>query len=257
MDEGYYQFIAKIEEKTGVDLTLYKETQMKRRLTSLRNKRGYTHFDQYFQALDSDKQLLHEVMDRVTINVSEFYRNPKRWRVLKDSILPTLLKKTNKISVWSAACSTGEEPYSIALMGAEHYPNATFDILATDIDDTVLEKARTGIYKEQALKKLPQYMKKKYFTEVDGLFQLDPQLKRRITFQKHNLLKDPYPGKKDLIICRNVLIYFTSDAKTAIYQLFRDTLTPYGILFVGSTEQIFNSQEFGLELEDTFFYRRS
>lgn len=257
MDEGYYNFIAQIKKRTGVDLTLYKETQMKRRLTSLRNKQGYTHFEPYSQALNSNNQLLHEVMDRTTINVSEFYRNSKRWNVLKNDILPTLIKEKKRIFVWSAACSTGEEPYSMALMGAEHFPDIAFDILATDIDDTALEKAKVGVYKEKALKELPEYMKKKYFTETGGLFQLNPQLKQQVTFQKHNLLRDSYPGDIDLIICRNVLIYFTDEAKSIIYQRFRDTLTAYGVLFVGSTEQIFNPRQYGLELEDTFFYRRN
>src|SRR5699024_348006 len=94
-------------------------------------------------------------------------------------------KREKRLSVWSAACSTGEEPFSLAIMGAEYFPEIRFDILATDIDDMVLEKAKEGSYTEQELKELPSNMKNKYFTKVNGLFQLDPQLKQRVTFRKH------------------------------------------------------------------------
>ncbi|MGY0691774.1 CheR family methyltransferase [Virgibacillus sp. FSP13] len=256
MAEDYINFISRIRQKLGIDLRLYKEAQMKRRLTSLRNKRGYTDFDNYYQALNNDEQLLQEFVDRLTINVSEFYRNPKRWEVLQKKIFPLMLEKKQKLSIWSAACSTGEEPYSIALMANEYFPDADVQILATDIDDTVLEKAKQGIYPAQALKDLPKQMRKKYFTEEHGLYHIDKHVKQQITFKRHNLLSDGYPSGNDLIVCRNVLIYFTDQAKESIYKNFSHALVENGVLFVGSTEQIFSPNKYGLTLQDTFFYQK-
>ncbi|PAV29591.1 chemotaxis protein CheR [Virgibacillus profundi] len=249
--------MSQIKHKLGIDLNLYKEAQMKRRLTSLRNKRGYLDFSSYYKALNKEENLLKEFVDRLTINVSEFYRNPKRWEVLKNKVLPQLLKNSNKLTLWSAACSTGEEPYSLAIMASEHFPNADIKILATDIDDNVLSKASQGFYPEKALKELPPSFKKKYFTVKNGFYSVNDSLKRQITFKKHNLLADSYPKNIDLIVCRNVLIYFTDDAKEIIYQRFSNALKKEGALFVGSTEQIFSPNQYDLSLLDTFFYQKS
>src|SRR5699024_1931959 len=256
MVNEYSLFKNRIYEKLGIDLNLYKEAQMKRRLTSLRDKRGFTNFSDYYNQLDSDPELLSEFVDRITINVSEFYRNPKRWEVLQQTIFPKLLRDKRSITIWSAACSTGEEPYSLALMLTEHFPDIHTRILATDIDEKVLQAAKQGIYQERALKDLPASLKHKYFTTRDGLYHLNEDIKQMITFKKHNLLSDPYPNQVDLIVCRNVLIYFTDQAKESIYHKFSRALTNRGILFVGSTEQIFSPNQYGLSVVDTFFYEK-
>lgn len=252
----YQEFIKMINEKHDIDLSLYKEKQMKRRITTLRNKHGFRSFQAYFTEMNKEKQLMEEFIDRLTINVSEFYRNPKRWDVLKDKILPELIKKRSRLSIWSAACSTGDEPYSLAIILKEHFPEANVQILATDIDDNALLKAEEGIYQEQALKDLPPDYKLKYFTKSGNVYKIDPSLKRTITFKKHNLLGDPYPKNMDLIICRNVLIYFTDEAKELIYRNFSNSLNDEGVLFVGSTEQIFSPEKYNFRLLDTFFYQK-
>ncbi|WP_249871868.1 CheR family methyltransferase [Oceanobacillus saliphilus] len=256
MKDDYIEFIQRVKKKIGIDLNLYKETQMKRRITTLRDKRGFSSYLSYFEALCKDEPLLKEFTDRLTINVSEFYRNPKRWDVLKSQIIPMLLETNRELSIWSAACSTGEEPYSLAIMAKEHFPNARIQILATDIDDNVLAKAKQGTYLEKALKELPDSLKKKYFTQTGSFFQVEEFLKKNITFKKHNLLSDRYPSKIDLIVCRNVLIYFTDQAKEEIYQKFSKSLKSNGILFVGSTEQIFNPFKYSFHLAETFFYQK-
>lgn len=257
MSIEYSDFIKYIKRKLGIDLFLYKETQMKRRITSLREKRGFTDFNSYSMALDKDNLLLQELIDRITINVSEFYRNPKRWEVLKNKVLPILFDDNREITIWSAACSTGEEPYSLAMMLSEYFPDYRFKIIATDIDEQALAKAKQGIYQEQALKDLPTELKNKYFRVEHKLYYIDPKLKEMIQFKKHNLLADPYPTKINLIVCRNVLIYFTDNAKAIIYSNFSKALVDKGILFVGSTEQIFTPQTYNLSLVDTFFYQKN
>lgn len=257
MRDEYYEFISKIHKRYGIDLSLYKEKQMKRRITTLRDKRGFNDFTSYYFALTKEKELLIEFIDRLTINVSEFYRNPKRWEVLQEKIIPLLMKDNNNIKVWSAACSTGEEPYSLSIMFNEHFPKVRVQILATDIDEKALLKAKEGIYQEQSLKDLPKEYKRKYFTKTELGYKITPEIKKTITFKKHNLLADPYPRNVHLIVCRNVLIYFTDKAKNQIYQDFSNALNDKGILFVGSTEQIFNPVDYQLKLVDTFFYQKN
>ncbi len=263
IDEGkdglmtdYEQFIEGIKRKTGIDLALYKEAQMKRRLTSLYVKKGYKNFVEFLHALEKDRDLMNEFLDRMTINVSEFYRNRKRWDVLQDKIFPLLLKTNKRLKIWSAACSTGEEPYSIAMVLSNHVPLSQIRIFATDLDENVIQKAKLGLYPERSLAEVPANMKQKYFDQEGQYFKIKDEIKNTVTFRKHNLLKDSYDSNYDLIVCRNVMIYFTEEAKDQIYHKFSKALRPGGILFVGSTEQIFNPSQYGFEVEDTFFYRK-
>ena len=256
MSVDYEQFVSQINLKTGINLALYKETQMKRRLTSLYEKRGYTSFNEYFQGINSDRELLYEFLDRMTINVSEFYRNYKRWEVLEKDILPKILQRANAPKIWSAACSTGEEPYTMVMILSKYLPLNKIHILATDIDEKAIARAKLGLYPERSLNELPDDMKRKYFTKEGSQYQISDEIKKAVTFKKQNLLADSFGGPFDLIICRNVLIYFTEEAKDILYHKFSNALNSSGILFVGSTEQIFNVGKYGFEVEDTFFYKK-
>ena len=256
MSNDYEQFIGKLKILTGIDLKLYKEAQMKRRLTSLYEKKGFKSFMDYYYHISTNRHSLNELLDRMTINVSEFYRNQKRWDVLEKKIIPNLLKKNKQLKIWSAACSTGEEPYTIAMMMAKLVPLSNVTILATDIDENVLARAKIGIYHERLLNEVPLDVKKKYFKQDGEYYSVTDEIKRSVTFKKSNLLADPFESNFDLIICRNVLIYFTEEAKTMLYEKFSRALKKDGILFVGSTEQIFSCGNYQLESEDTFFYRK-
>jgi chemotaxis protein methyltransferase CheR len=256
MPQDYEHFVSKIYQKTGINLALYKEAQMKRRLTSLCQKKGYSSFQEFYQALNKNHQLMNEFLDRMTINVSEFYRNAKRWEVLDKGILPELLKKNPYPKVWSAACSTGEEPFTLSMVMSKHMPLSKIQILATDIDDNVLAKAKLGVYPERSLNEVPDDIVKKYFKQDGIYYTVTDEIKKTVTFKKQNLLADRFSGPFDLIVCRNVLIYFTEEAKENIYHKFSAALRPGGILFVGSTEQIFNPGTYDFETADTFFYRK-
>lgn len=255
-DEDFVAFVAAIRKATSIDLSQYKETQMRRRLTTLRNKNGYADFASYFAAIMSDPRLRNEFLDRMTINVSEFWRNPNRWQTLMDRFLPDMLRRSPRLKVWSAACSTGEEPYTLAMildtLGA--LDQAT--LLATDIDEGVLSKAKIGLYPERSVREVPKAMAARYLSGGGDAYQVDERLRRAVRFQKQNLLFDSFQEGFDLIVCRNVMIYFTEEAKQQLYEKFARALKPGGILFVGSTEQIFSPGQYGLETADTFFYRR-
>ncbi|UOE61607.1 protein-glutamate O-methyltransferase CheR [Priestia filamentosa] len=252
----YEQFISNIKKKTGIDLSLYKEAQMKRRLTSLYQKRHASSFMDFYRALCEKDELLQEFLDRFTINFSEFYRNRSKWMELEEQILVPMLKKKHSLKIWSAACSTGEEPYTIAMILAQFLPLKSIRILATDIDETVLKKARKGVYGERELQDLPLHMKTKYFTYSEGLYYISEDIKNTVVFKKHDLLQDPFQNNYDLIVCRNVFIYFTNVAKHALYEKMSQSLKKGGVLFVGSTEQIFNTSSYGLTCSLPFFYRK-
>lgn len=255
-DRDFLQFITNIKRKTGIDLSLYKEAQMKRRLTSLRVKRGYHDFTAYFEAISKDKELYYEFLDRMTINVSEFYRNAGRWQVLSQKILPRLLSEKPRLKCWSAACSTGEEPYTLALVLSKFMPLREMNIMATDIDEGAIQKAKLGLYAERSLMECPKDLTQKFFMKEGPTYRISDEIKNVVKFKKHNLLADSFETGLDLVICRNVMIYFTEEAKHELYHKFSQALRPGGVLFVGSTEQIFQPQQYQFEVEDTFFYRK-
>ncbi|MFY4775978.1 CheR family methyltransferase [Metabacillus sp. RGM 3146] len=253
--DDYLLFIKKMNEKTGIDLALYKEAQMRRRLTSLFQKRGFSSFQEFYKALMENEELLAEFLDRMTINVSEFYRNRKRWEILERMILPDLIKD-KKIKLWSAACSTGEEPYTLAMMMLSYFKAASIQLLATDIDKNAIARAKIGIYPERSLQEVSAEMKANYFIRKNDLYHIKPEIKNMAVFKQQNLLSAEFEKDFDLIVCRNVLIYFTEQAKELLYKKFSDSLKKGGILFVGSTEQIFHPEKYGLHSVDTFFYEK-
>ncbi|MCA0754413.1 protein-glutamate O-methyltransferase CheR [Paenibacillus sp. N4] len=255
-DPDFARFIVRIKQKTDIDLSQYKEAQMKRRLTTLRMKHGFMTFEEYWKAIEQNRSLLNEFLDRMTINVSEFWRNPSRWEVLKNRFLPEMLKAGSRIKVWSAACSTGEEPYTLAMILSELGALQRASLLATDLDANVLRKAGEGSYLERSVRDVPAGCRQKYFKQEEGAYLVSSQLKQHVVFKQQNLLYDTFDSSFDLIVCRNVMIYFTEDAKHLLYHKFARALKPGGLLFVGSTEQIFTPSQYGFETADTFFYRR-
>lgn len=253
----YELFKSKIFQMTKIDLSCYKERQMKRRIDALITKRGITSYEAYVDALRRDAELMEEFVTYLTINVSEFYRNPEQWKVLENEIFPYLFERFgNTLKIWSAACSTGDEPYTLVMLLAKFIPLSRIKIIATDLDKQVLEKAQIGLYDEKSLKGLPKEFVQKYFTQIGSSYQIHDEVKRCVEFQQHNLLKDPYPSQCDLIVCRNVMIYFTEEAKKGMYHKFHDALKKDGMLFVGSTEQIIGPGEYGFTSYRSFFYKK-
>lgn len=253
--DKYEVFKKNINDLINIDLNYYKEKQMKRRITSLMNRNGFNDFNKYFQRLKSDKFLLDQFINYMTINVSEFYRNPSQWKVLETFILPNLIRKSkNSLKIWSSACSTGEEPYSLVMLMTKFYNLNEIEVLATDIDDEAIEKAKIGLYSNKALTNLPIEFKKKYFEKVGNSYRIKNQIKERVTFKKLDLLKDLFPKNIDLIACRNVMIYFTDEAKELLYKKFHNSLDNNGVLFVGSTEQIILPERYNYKTIKTFFY---
>lgn len=255
MAYDYEYFKKEIFTLTTIDLNSYKEKQMKRRIDTLISKHKITGYDKYVQALKDDKAMFEEFVNYITINVSEFYRNPDQWKILDETIIPELISKFGKnLKIWSAACSTGDEPYSLVMALSRHIPLNQIKIYATDLDKQVIAKAKVGLYNEKSIASVPEDFKKKYFTQVGPSYKISDEIKARVEFKEHNLLKDAYPTDYHMIVCRNVLIYFTEEAKDEIFRKYSKSLAKGGILFIGSTEQIMNYKEVGFDRKNSFFY---
>ena len=255
----YEQFKASIFRMTGIDLSAYKENQMKRRINTLIEKHRISGYDEFVNALKNDKEMFDEFVNYLTINVSEFYRNTDQWDLMDKTFIPELIEKFgNKLKIWSAACSTGDEPYSLVMAFSRHLPLSQIKIIATDLDKQVIAAAKTGIYAEKSIAGVPKDFKEKYFTKVgdSGSYQISNEIKSRVEFKEHNLLKDPYEKGCHFIVCRNVLIYFTEEAKDEIFMKFGQSLVDKGIFFIGSTEQIMNHKRFGFVRRNSFYYEK-
>ncbi|HEX3075476.1 MAG TPA: protein-glutamate O-methyltransferase CheR [Lachnospiraceae bacterium] len=258
MNDSYEVFKEQIYRLTTIDLNAYKERQMKRRIDALITKHNINSYNTYIEAIKKDKALFDEFVNYLTINVSEFYRNPEQWKLLEQEILPYLTELYGKnLKIWSAACSTGDEPYSLVMLLSKFMPLNQIKVIATDIDKQVLEKASAGLYSDKSLKALPPEFISQFFTKInDRSYKINDNIKKCVEFKQHNLLKDPYPDRCDLIVCRNVLIYFTEEAKIDIYKKFNQALKKDAILFVGSTEQIIQPQLLGFTSHRSFFYKK-
>lgn len=231
---------------------------MKRRIDSMIRRNNLEKYIDYFNLLNSSPSHLNDFLNYITINVSEFFRNKNQWIILENKILPVILNQKKRILIWSTACSTGEEPYSIAMIFYKLNAYKTAKIIATDIDDRVLNSAENGIYTEKDISSLPLEYKKRFFKPLpSGSYEIVTPIKNMVNFEKHNLLKDDYPENCDLIICRNVLIYFTEHAKSQIYKKFYKSLSAEGVLFVGNTEQIILPHKYGFNVLEHFFYTKA
>lgn len=257
MHKSYEAFLGDVHKLVGVDLSGYKRPQMERRINNLMRSVNAGSYEEYIQILRENKEHCLKFLNHITINVSEFFRNPQQWDVLKDKIIPDFLLGAKSLRIWSAGCSTGEEPYTLAILLSEYFPNLDFQILASDLDNQVLEKAQMGFYSDKALVNLPKHLVSKYFTGSAEIFQVKASLKQKIKFVHHNLLKDPFGSNYDMILCRNVVIYFTEETKNKLYLHFHAALRPGGVLFIGSTEQIFNSRNIGFLPLASFFYQKT
>ncbi|MBO5245775.1 MAG: protein-glutamate O-methyltransferase CheR [Eubacterium sp.] len=257
MLDNYEQFKKDIYALTKIDLNAYKEKQMRRRIDTLIGKNKVDSYDKYVALIKQDQEKFEQFVNFLTINVSEFYRNPEQWKILDKEVFPKLIERFGKkLTIWSAACSTGDEPYSLVMALSRHLPLSDIKIIATDIDKQVLEAAKVGLYNEKSIASVPEDLKKKYFTQIGSSFQISEEIKSRVEFREHNLLRDEYPTNCNMIVCRNVVIYFTDEAKDEIYEKFHKSLVQGGVLFIGSTEQIMNYKELGYLRNRSFFFEK-
>jgi len=252
----YEDFVKAFHPKSGLDLKFYKQNQMQRRILSFMNSHGHSAYDPFLKALNADPILYDAFFKHLTINVSQFFRDAAQWKTLRETIIPLLLQSKNPLKLWSAGCSGGQEPYSLAMTMMDYFPTAKFTVLGSDIDVNVLKQAKDGLYKQNDFASTAPEVLLKYFTPLDSGYQIKEPVKRQVTFQHQNLLTDRFQPGFDFIACRNVVIYFTDEAKEILYKKFTDALRPGGILFTGSTEHLFGMNQLGLKSISSFFYQK-
>ncbi|MCY6370434.1 CheR family methyltransferase [Clostridium ganghwense] len=239
-----------------IDLSAYKSNQLHRRILSLMSRVGVSSVDEYVNLLKKDQSQRQKFLDFITINVTEFFRNPEIFEELRKKIENDLIPREKNLKIWSAACSIGAEPYSIALILNNLKVKGRHNILATDIDKSILERAKKGEYVNSEIKNVKKEYIQKYFTKVNDKYIIDSKIKNMVTFKKHDLILDNYEKGFDLIVCRNVVIYFNQDIKNEIYRKFSESLKKGGLLFVGATESIYNYKDYGFEKASTFIYKK-
>jgi chemotaxis protein methyltransferase CheR len=258
VDREWMNFRDALERAIGVPLGAYKEPQMKRRLTSVMDNHGIANYAAFTLAIRTNQKLLDQVKDTLTINVSEFFRQADRFDELRKKWLPEMLKARPNLKIWSAGCSIGCEPYTLAIILNELDPGGRHTILATDVDMPILARAREGTgYLPSEVRAVPPALLKKYFTTDGKTYAVDPSLRSKIQFRRQDLLKDPYPTDQDMVLCRNVVIYFTEEAKAKIYEGFSGALRPNGVLFIGGSEMIMHAAEAQLKSSGLGFYQRA
>ena len=236
-----------LHEETGITMPEGKATLLYSRLGKRLRALGMTEFRPYC-ALVADPAQTEErgrMIRALTTNVTRFFREPHHFDHLRDVVLPPLLKaaeRGNKVRIWSAACSTGQEPYSLALTILKVLPTAAkldVRVLATDIDTTVLEHASQGQYSADALAGLPNDLRARWFERKDAEWKAGDTLRGLISFRPLNLIGTwPMRGPFDVIMCRNVVIYFGEDTQTEIWRRFTPLLTPTGFLYIGHSERV-------------------
>ncbi|KIX13586.1 CheR family methyltransferase [Dethiosulfatarculus sandiegensis] len=243
-----------VKEKTGISLGLHKRDLVVSRLSRRLRALGLSSFKDYINHLKNkdDGDELVQMINRITTNKTDFFREKHHFEYLTNILLPQLYQegeKTGKreLRVWSAGCSSGEEPYTLAMTMSDFFkdhPNWRFKILATDLDTTILTKASQGEYDEALLNPVPKAFKARYFARrrtPDGIiYKAKPELRNLIMFRKFNLMSPSYSLKVtlDFIFCRNVMIYFDTADKTSMMEKFHKLLRPGGHVFVGHSESL-------------------
>lgn len=255
-DERHWEaFYRDLRRQTGLDLALYKQEQTRRRILGLAKAQGCPTLMDLGREIASSPDGVTTLLEHLAINVTSMFRNPEKWGVLEEQVLPELLERAPSLNVWSAGCSHGAEPYSLAALLHETRPGL-HRVLATDVDPGALECAREGVFSQADLASLPRPTLRALFKPCEGGYRATPVLRKMVVVAQHNLLTEPPRTGFDLILCRNVTIYFNEEAKAMLYRRFFAALREGGFLLIGNTERIFDAGEIGFEAAQTCFYRK-
>lgn len=253
-----------IYDESGIHFTATNRSILESRLKErLRERPGAT-VKTYYTVIVQQKEELKSFLDSITTNLTRFFRNQAHFDALEHHVVPELLKikqgsGSTTLKVWSAGCSTGEEPYTIAMLLSEILiPPWKFEIKASDLSLSSLMKGKEGFYADSRISGIPEAYLKKYFNKVEGGYKVRPDLMAKIQFDYHNLKNDSGLRNLDIIFCRNVIIYFDEAAQTAVMRRFWDSMASKSFLFIGHSESLFGMDtkfEF-VKTPDATFYRK-
>jgi chemotaxis protein methyltransferase CheR len=247
IDKDFISLKKKIFKCTSLDLSQYKDPYLQRRIGVRMRCSATKTYSDYSNYLDSNPTEYDQLLDDLTINVTQFFRDPIVFRAMEEEVLPLLIydkvnQGKNDIAVWSAGCSSGEEPYSIAIMLrellGEEYNNFTVKIIGSDIDDSCLEAASVGKYLPRQVTNIKKEYLEKYFTLEGGMYQVSQDIMEMVEFRKIDLIASKPPTRFDCIFCRNVVIYFTRDMQENLYMKFYNSLNHGGYFVMGNTETL-------------------
>lgn len=249
----------------SLDLGQYKDRCIRRRVAKRLRVCAVTDLEDYLERLHTDAEELDALVATISIHVSQFFRNPETFQVLEEQILPALCDEVRKagrktLRLWSVGCAGGEEAYSLALLLDELAPEGLeVDILGTDISAPVLEGARLGLYDPSRLREVPPPVREKYFSAEGPQFRLIERLRNRVRFERHNIMTSTDYPPADLILCRNVLIYFSRPEQERILSRFAECLSPFGGLVLGRSETLVGSirQQFHSKFPVERIYHRA
>lgn len=245
--------LKEIDRVTGFDARLYRESTLKRRLGLRLSATKAQNYTDYLKVLQQDPSEIQTFIQTLTINVTDFFRDNEAYEVLKKDILPELFNhrtpaKRRRLDAWSIACSRGQEAYSLAMLFysllGTRIGEFQVRILATDIDGVALEKAKKGEYGASEVENIPKSMLKRYFAKKEGLYLVKPELKQLIRFRQMDVIKAAIPGKFDLILCRNLFIFFQRELQLQIIDKIHSLLKRDGILVLGKAEALCESSNF-------------
>lgn len=263
-----FSFIRRlVGETTGIVLTDAKRNMVYSRLARRLRALGLNDFSSYLDLLKSEDEVeLVNFINAITTNLTSFFREMHHFDYLRNTVIPELVKAHNtdrRIRVWSAGCSTGEEPYSLAITLKESIPDIggwDVKILATDLDTNVVQKASHGVYSTDRVDGLPKPVVHKWFLRGKGSHadsvKVHPELQDLITFKQLNLMHSwPFKGPFDLVFCRNVIIYFNKDTQKTLVDRYADMLIPGGHLFLGHSESLFKVSDRFKLIGNTIYQR--
>lgn len=245
--EEYSLLVDYILRKTGISYNESKRYYVEKRIYSRMAAAGFEDFRSYFRYLKADPtgQELQELVNVLTVNETYFFREYEQLKCFAEEVLPEILKNSlpgTPVKVWSAGCSTGEEPYTLAIILMEMLgKEKKFQIVATDINSDVLRRAKIGVYERRSVREVPEPYLKKYFLEKEGRYQVVPELKSKVLFSLLNLLdREQMKMMRDFdaVFCRNVLIYFDDSGRRQVALCFYESLRPKGFIFLGHSESM-------------------
>ena len=245
-DKAFGKLRDYIYERTGIQISEIKKHALENHLARRIRENRLSNFEDYFMFLTSrEESELKFLYDTVTTNETYFFREPQQLNVFTKHILPQVFsrKRVREIRVWSAACSSGEEPYTVAAILKENEPLARAEIIGSDISNTVLEMAKRGIYSSYSVRNVPPHQLRKYFRARENAYELEESIRRMVKFLNINLIDEKSVRtirNTDVIFCRNVLIYFDDKSKKKAVSLLYDALAPNGFLIVGTSESLYN-----------------
>jgi len=244
-DADFEQYRALIYAESGITFTAANRSILESRLKERLREKNVNSVKTYFSTISTNKEELKGFLDAITTNLTRFFRNQAQFDAFEKFVIPELLKikkgtANNTIRIWSAGCSTGEEPYSLAMLLTEILPPPwKFEILASDISLKCLMTAKEGFYADNRVDGIPPHYLIKYFDKVDGGYHIHPDVHSKIKFDYHNLKNDSGQRGLDVVFCRNVIIYFDEAAQTAVMNQFWDAMASKSFLFIGHSESLF------------------